>query len=111
MDNQPVSDIAVYNLQADLCRSMSQPARITIIHILFDGPHNGNEIVRLSGMTESNMSRHLEALKQVGMVNAEWHGREFLYNISNLKIIEICNLMQVVLMEQIKHKLQLLSES
>lgn len=94
----------IYQLQAELCQSMSQPARLQILHALFEGAKNVGGIVELTNLSQSAVSRHLAILKRNGIVTCTRHGQEIFYEVANPKIIEVCNMMRMVLMEQINHR-------
>lgn len=95
-----MNENSVYEMQAELCRVMSHAGRQMIIHILFDGQKNVNEIVNLTGINQSAVSRHLAILRRGGLVLTERHGQEIHYRLANQKIIEVCNLMRTVLIDQ-----------
>ena len=99
---------SLYDLQADLCRAMSHPARIQIVHTLRDNPKHVNEIAGILGMSQAVVSRHLAVLRHGGIVVAIRQGQDVLYTIANPKIPEICDLMCKVLLEQLTHRSELI---
>lgn len=101
----------IYQLQAELCQSMSQPARLQILHALFEGAKNVGEIVDLTSLSQSAVSRHLAILKRNGIVTNTRHGQEIFYEVANPKIIEVCNMMRMVLLEQINHRSTMLAST
>ena len=103
-------DPIIYTLQAELCHSMSQPARLQILHALFEGAKNVNEIAALTGLGQSVVSRHLAILKHNSIVTSTRNGQENIYKVANPKIIEVCNLMRIVLLEQISERSNLVSQ-
>lgn len=105
-------DPIIYDLQAELCHSMSNPARIQILHLLFEEPKKVGDIALLSGLGQSAVSRHLAILKRNGIVTSQRHGQEIIYSVANPKIIEVCNLMRGVISEQLneRSKMILISE-
>jgi DNA-binding transcriptional ArsR family regulator len=80
---------------------MSHPARIEIVHTLRDGPRHVNEIAEIMGLSQAVVSRHLAVLRHGGIVYANRQGQDVLYTIANPKIPEICDLMRMVLLEQV----------
>lgn len=95
---------SIFEVQADLCRCMSNAVRIEIVHILRDGPQRVSELVQLTGQTQSVVSRHLGVLRNGGVVMAHRHAQDVIYQIANPKIVNICNLMREVLMEDAQHR-------
>jgi predicted transcriptional regulator len=78
-----VSQQYLYNIQADLCRCMSSALRIEIVHCLREGPQRVNEIARITGHSQSMISRHLSLLRNGGIVTAKHHAQEVIYQIAN----------------------------
>jgi ArsR family transcriptional regulator, virulence genes transcriptional regulator len=98
-------------MQAELCQAMSQPARLQILHALFEGAKNVGEIAEATNLGQSTVSRHLAILRQRGIVNFHRQGQEIYYEVANPKIIEVCNMMRSVLLEQINERSNILTKS
>jgi DNA-binding transcriptional ArsR family regulator len=98
---------SVYEIQAGICRTLSNPLRLEIIHLLSNQTLCVGEIVCATGRSESVISRHLGLLRSSHLVKAERHGQEIIYHITNPKIITICSLMREVLIEQASYQSQL----
>jgi ArsR family transcriptional regulator, virulence genes transcriptional regulator len=97
-------DPIIYKLQAELCQSMSQPARLQILHALFEGAKNVNDISNITELSQSVVSRHLGILKHNNLLTSQRSGQEVYYALANPKIIEVCNMMRSVLIEQINDR-------
>jgi ArsR family transcriptional regulator, virulence genes transcriptional regulator len=105
-----VSQQYLYNIQADMCRCMSSALRIEIVHCLREGPQRVNEIARITGHSQSLISRHLGLLRNGGIVTASHHAQEVIYQIANPKIVNICDLMREMLAEEASHRAQLVKD-
>ncbi|MET3356615.1 UNVERIFIED_ORG: ArsR family transcriptional regulator [Xanthobacter viscosus] len=60
-----------------LLSALAEPTRLAAVRLLWDGrEHCVCELVRVLGVTQSRMSRHMAALKQAGIVidrrDAQW---------------------------------------
>ncbi|MCX6054753.1 MAG: metalloregulator ArsR/SmtB family transcription factor [Chloroflexi bacterium] len=104
-------DPIIYKLQAELCHSLSQPSRLQILHLLFNGPKNVGDISKLTGLAQASVSRNLAILRGKGIVLTERHGQEIIYRVANPKMVEVCNLMRDVLSEQINERSKMFSEN
>jgi DNA-binding transcriptional ArsR family regulator len=102
-----ISQHSIFEIQADLCRCMSNTTRIEIVHCLRDGPERVSEIARITGHSQAMISRHLGLLRNGGVVNAKHHAQEVVYQIANSKIVDICDLMREVLAEEAFHQSEL----
>ncbi len=94
------SDRKIYQLHADLCKTLSNPIRLEILSLLRDGEHSVNELAALTHVHQATVSQHLSVLRQRGVVSARKEGTNIFYHIANKKIIEACDIIRQVLMEQ-----------
>lgn len=94
------SDRRIYQLHADLCKTLSNPIRLEILSLLRDGEHSVNELAALTSVRQATVSQHLAVLRQRGVVSARKEGANIFYNIANTKIIEACDIIRQVLFEQ-----------
>lgn len=94
----------IFELQSRLCHAMSNPARLEIIHILRERPHNMGSLAERMGMSQTSTSRQLAVLRNIGLVSVQRQGQENAYELTNPKIGEICDLMRQVLAEQLAHQ-------
>jgi ArsR family transcriptional regulator len=90
----------IFEIQADLCRTMSHALRLEIVHLLRDGPKRVSDIAASTGHSQSVISRHLSVLRHGSVLTTERRGHEILYQIANPKITNICDLMREVLAEE-----------
>lgn len=91
---------SIFDLQADLCQTMSNAARLQIVHALRGGPTGVSELVSITGFPQPKVSQHLAVLRTRGIVAAERQGGETIYRIASPKIVRVCDLMREVLAEQ-----------
>ena len=100
-------NIIVFELQAKLCQVLAHPIRLRIINILKDGIKPVNEIVSIVDEAQSTVSRHLGVLRSAGILETHRKGTEIFYEITSPKIVEVCDLMHSVLIEQETHRAEL----
>lgn len=99
---------SIIEIQAEFCRAMGNANRLQILHLLRDRPKSVSEICQETGLAQSNVSRHLASLRYVGVVIPEKHGTGAVYRITDGKIIEVCDLVRNVLVEQIQKRSRLI---
>lgn len=95
---------SIFDIQAEFCKAMGNPTRLKIIHILRDGPMTVGEIVNTVNLGQSLVSRQLSILRSVGVVTNERNGSEMIYQLTNNKIGDVCDLVQQVLLEQLEEQ-------
>ena len=90
----------MFEIQADFCKAMGHAARLHVFHVLREHPMTVGEISLATDMPQSNVSRHLKALRAVGVLKSKRHGVEMVYQIADIKIVEVCDLVRNILIEQ-----------
>jgi ArsR family transcriptional regulator len=63
-----------------------------------------SELIEKIGVSKANLSQHMSILKSKGVVLTRREGVNIYYRISNPKIIQACDLMREVLLEQLQEK-------
>ena len=81
--------ILVYNLPvaraattADAFNAVAEPRRRQILDALAGGERPVNDLVRLLGVTQPQVSKHLRVLREVGAVDVRDEGRQRLYRLN-----------------------------
>lgn len=92
----------VFKLQAELCKSLSDPKRLHIIHELRSGPKSVSEVAEILGLKQSNTSQHLAVLRKAGVVVARRESSTVYYSLVNPKIGEACDLVRGVIIDHIQ---------
>ncbi|NOY65205.1 MAG: winged helix-turn-helix transcriptional regulator [Nitrospirae bacterium] len=99
----------IFEMQAEVCKTLTNPKRLEIIHALKEGEKNVSELVEILGIPKANVSQHLSVMKKMGILKSRREGVNIYYSISNPKVIEACNLMREVLTEQLRERERILS--
>jgi DNA-binding transcriptional ArsR family regulator len=99
----------IYELHADVCKIFANAKRLEIINMLKDKEISAGELLNKTGLSKANLSQHMTVLKSKGVIITRREGVSIYYCISNPKIIQACNLMREVLMEQLQEKGEMVS--
>jgi DNA-binding transcriptional ArsR family regulator len=73
-------------------RLLGEPSRLRILQALHRGEKTVTEIVDVAGLTQSNVSRHLQALSDSGLLGRRRQGNNIYYFISDTVIFKLCDL-------------------
>jgi len=95
---------SIFKLQADICKIFANDKRLEIINLLKEKEMSNSELMQKTGLPKVNISQHMNVLKTKGVVLARREGIQLYYRIANPKIIQACNLMREVLMDQLVEK-------
>jgi ArsR family transcriptional regulator, virulence genes transcriptional regulator len=100
-------DMTIYELQAEISKTLANPIRLAILHSLRDGEKTVNDLAELIGVSQSNLSQHLALLRQRGIVKTRKQGVSIFYRVFNPKINQACDMVREVLLDQLRQKQEL----
>jgi DNA-binding transcriptional ArsR family regulator len=67
---------------ADTFNAVAEPRRRQILDVLAGGERPVNDVVRLLGLAQPQVSKHLRVLREVGVVDVRNVGRQRLYRLN-----------------------------
>jgi DNA-binding transcriptional ArsR family regulator len=67
---------------ADAFNAVAEPRRRQILDVLAGGERPVNDVVRLLGLAQPQVSKHLRVLREVGVVDVREDGRQRLYRLN-----------------------------
>jgi DNA-binding transcriptional ArsR family regulator len=67
---------------ADAFNAVAEPRRREILDVLAGGERPVNDLVRLLGLAQPQVSKHLRVLREVGAVAVRGQGRQRLYRLN-----------------------------
>ncbi len=108
-ENNYLDDLTV--LQAELCKSFTNPVRIAIIRILAEGERSVSQISSLLAVPVQNISQHMKILRENGIVGSRRSGHSIIYFIDNRKLLKVCQLMREALVEILREKVMMLQKN
>ena len=91
----------IFEMQAAICKTLSQPRRLMIIHELREGGKSVGQLAETLEMSQPNVSQHLAVLKKQGVVDARRDGTSIIYTLSSPRIGQACDLVRGLLAEQL----------
>jgi DNA-binding transcriptional ArsR family regulator len=102
-------DMSIFELQAEISKTMANPLRLAILYSLKNGEKTVNELAELVGVSQSNVSQHLALMRQRQIVKTRKSGVSIYYSVSSPKISQACDMIREVLLEQLRQKHELAS--
>jgi len=106
---QDVIKTEILKLQAEFCKSLSDPKRLHIIEELRGGERSVRELTETLGLKQSNTSQHLAILRKIGVISFRKEGSTVYYRLTNPKIAEACDMVHDVIAEQLSKSQKLSS--
>jgi DNA-binding transcriptional ArsR family regulator len=69
---------------------LSEPTRLKILHAICNAERSVGEIVDATGATQTNVSRHLALMLQVGVVSRRREGTSVFYKVVDPEFADMC---------------------
>lgn len=92
----------IFERQAQICKALADPKRIMVIHALRGGEKTVSDLTGELGLAQANLSQHLAVMRDKGLLLAQRRGNNVYYSLSSSKIIEACDMVRQVLVEQLE---------
>jgi len=91
-------------LESDFLKAISQPTRLRILYFLRKGEKCACEIIPEIGEDQSTISRHLNYLKDSGILNSRREGVSVYYRIKDERVFVLLSLVDEIIRTQVKEK-------
>jgi len=91
----------IYELQADVLKTLANARRLEMAHLLADEPMTVGRLANRMSLAQPNVSQHLALMRAAGVVLAERDGREIRYRLADPDIIAACRLMRAALQRRL----------
>lgn len=101
---------SLFDLQAEVCKTLAHPKRLEIIHLLEEGEMTVNQLAQRMGIRKANLSQHLGMMRQRGVLVARRDGVNIYYRATSPKVCQACEIMREVLCEQLEEGHHLVKE-
>jgi ArsR family transcriptional regulator len=101
----------IYELQADVLKTLANPRRLEMAHLLADEPMTVGRLAERMAVAQPNVSQHLALMRAAGVVVAERDGREIRYGLSDPDIFAACRLMRAALQRRLTRLVELSTRS
>lgn len=87
----------IYSLQAELCKALAHPTRLQVLDLLSERERSVEELAKLTGTGQSNLSQHLAALRRQKLVVPRRAGMNVFYTLADPRIADACSLTRELL--------------
>ncbi len=97
----------IFELHADVCRTLANPRRLQILALLAKGEMNVGELAGVLEVPLPNVSQHLALLRAQGLVASRKAGQMVHYRLADRRIIQACTLIRSALLDRLKERGQI----
>lgn len=106
---KPESDEAL-EMVAGWFRALSEPSRLKILRALDGGPQRITDLVEATGLGQTNVSRHVQALVAAGIVERRREGNTAVCRIIDPTITELCRTVCQGLVDRFSQRVEALEQ-
>ncbi len=93
-------NVELYRMKAEICKTFADPTRLMIINEVRSGEKSVSDLQNALSVPQPLISRHLSLLRERGIVKTRRAGTNVFYSISDTKILEACDIVHNVLLNQ-----------
>jgi DNA-binding transcriptional ArsR family regulator len=87
-------------------RVLGEPLRLRILRALEEGEQSVSQLVETLDAGQSNVSRHLNALYEVGLLSRRREGINIYYGVGDPLVFKLCDLVCTSAREQMRQRLK-----
>ena len=102
-----LSGKTVYQMHARICKVLSNPKRLEIIHLLRDGERAVGDLVDKMGAAKANVSQQLAVMAEKGILESRREGQYIYYRLAYPKMLKAYDLLREILFEQLQKGMDL----
>lgn len=91
------SDLALYQMQADIAKVLANPVRLRILDQIGTGEVAYGTLLSRLGISKTNLSQHLAILRKGGILSVRREGVHVHYRLTYPEIKGLCSAMRGIL--------------
>jgi len=85
-------DLERFRLHAEICKVLTDPKRLRLLHALRDGERTVGDLAAVLGIPLPNASQHLGVLRAAGLVDGRREGTSVRYRLAEPAILDACDI-------------------
>ena len=97
-----------HDFKAEILKALAHPNRLRILEALRFGEICNCEIGPKLELEQSNLSRHLQALSEAGLVLARRDGVRIMYRVADPRVFKLLDLASAMVRKQFAERAELL---
>ncbi len=97
-------DLNLIELENNYLKAIAQPTRLKILYFLKHGEKCQCKIIPFMNEDQSNISRHLTHLRDIGILESRREGVSVYYRIKDKRIFSLLSLVDQMVKAEIKEK-------
>ena len=78
---------------AERFKVLAEAARLSVLNELRSGPRNVTDLMGETGLSQANLSKHLQLLHAHGFVSRRRDGLYVIYELADRSVFQLCDIM------------------
>lgn len=95
---------------AERFKALAEPSRLQLLQCLRGGDATVSDLVEWTGLTQANVSKHLQLLLALGFVARRKEGLYSIYALADPEVFRLCELMCGRMERELKARQRLLAD-
>jgi ArsR family transcriptional regulator len=104
------NNMALYEMQANICHALSHPIRLYILDILSNEEMASSQLLKILDIPKANLSQHISVLKDAGILKTRKDGTFQILCLAIPKIKDACQLVRGILLDRLNEEQKIMSE-
>ncbi len=105
-----MKDRQLYEVHAEICRTLTHPVRLEILDLLRRQEMNVSYLVEALELPQGTVSRHLSSMRSKGVLVTRREGTSVYYRLSSQRIVNAYDQMHKFAMERLAQQTEVLAE-
>ena len=94
----------ITELHAGICSALADPRRILLLYALNEKPSTVGELAEALNISQPATSRHLNLLRERGLVSAVREGQTVVNRLTDIRVIQALDLLRAVLANKLRNQ-------
>lgn len=86
----------IYGQLARVAKAVGHPNRLELLEFVAQGPRSVDELATMTRMSVANASKHLQELRQAGLVRARKEGVRVFYELAGPDVVDLLSAVRIV---------------
>ena len=108
MDKKVLENLELLQKRLNVCKAVANATRLQILDIMRKGETCVCELTSIMELEQSNVSQHLNILKNAGLLTSRRNGQHVLYKVKNKRIYDFMDALDALLVEELENASELL---
>ena len=78
---------------AERFKVLAEPARLSVLNELRSGARSVTDLIEATGLSQANLSKHLQLLHTHGFVSRRREGMFTIYRLADRSVFQLCDIM------------------